>query len=49
MDDVVSFFRILGVIGLGGGSVAPAWGQKLAIKGSETLGAKLVPILAEEF
>ena len=34
---------------MGAGCVAAAWGQKLVIKGSDTLGAKLVPILAEEF
>lgn len=43
------FLRLLALIGLGAGCAAAAWGQKLVIKGSDTLGAKLVPILAEEF
>ncbi|MCF3651866.1 phosphate ABC transporter substrate-binding protein [Synoicihabitans lomoniglobus] len=43
MKNIVSFFALAAVL------VAPLAAQKLVIKGSDTLGAKLVPMLAENY
>ncbi len=44
-----SFRKVIGGLLLAFVTVGAASAQKLVIKGSDTLGAKLVPILAEEF
>ena len=41
--------KIVSLLALGAALVVPAMGQKLVIKGSDTLGAKLVPMLAESY
>ncbi len=41
--------KILSCLVLSAAIVAPAFAQKLVIKGSDTLGAKLVPLLAETY
>ena len=47
MNSLCVRFLALFLALLGGG--ATAYGQKIVIKGSDTLGAKLIPVLAEEF
>ncbi len=41
--------KLLSLVALAGVLAAPATAQKLVIKGSDTLGAKLVPLLAESY
>ena len=41
--------KIISLLALGAALVAPAFAQQLVIKGSDTLGAKLVPLLAEGY